>query len=542
MKASTSVVVLIGLSACSGDAVRFTDNFYTAAIPVRPQADVGPINNVPVATPAQQRAVIAASYPGNTGAYSVAAPAVGSPVDPLATGSVRQPYPSAPVVAAAPTYNGGLPGAVRSQPLPPPAMPGVDRPSNVSGQVAADASRPQLRPADLVDTSRVKTGVDVPAGVDMTTTGSINDTRPLQQAEGWTRAGGTYISVRPGETIFNLAKRYGVPANAILEANNISDPSAIGVGQRILIPTYVYSRNAPVSAPDANANVVRARSTTGTRSEFPVANAPRPQARPGFTSNQVAVTNTVRQPVPASALPVAAPSVPSGRYVVQAGDTLYAISRRTGATVDGIKRVNSMSSNALRVGQRLIIPGVNTATGTAPFNGNSIDPVVTASVPQNRNVAAYTPPQPSSGTSGEVASIDRNDASSAPDTTGVGRLRWPAKGRIITGFRSNDGGVPNEGIDISLPMGTPIKAAENGVVIYAGDGLKELGRTVLVRHEDGLVTVYGHTDKLQVQRGDNVTRGQVLATSGMSGSATKPKLHFEVRKNTKAVDPMTYLN
>ena len=79
-------------------------------------------------------------------------------------------------------------------------------------------------------------------------------------------------------------------------------------------------------------------------------------------------------------------------------------------------------------------------------------------------------------------------------------------------------------------------------IIYAGDGLKEFGKTVLVRHEDGLVSVYGHNGEIDVQRGDKVKRGQQIARSGMSGDADTPKLHFEVRKNSKPVNPMSFLD
>ena len=92
-----------------------------------------------------------------------------------------------------------------------------------------------------------------------------------------------------------------------------------------------------------------------------------------------------------------------------------------------------------------------------------------------------------------------------------------------------------------VPEGTPVKAAENGVVIYAGNGLKEFGNTVLLRHEDGLVTVYGHVSSIAVKRGDQVHRGQEIARSGMTGDAKVPELHFEVRKNAQPVDPVQYL-
>ena len=87
-------------------------------------------------------------------------------------------------------------------------------------------------------------------------------------------------------------------------------------------------------------------------------------------------------------------------------------------------------------------------------------------------------------------------------------MRWPVRGRVISGFGA---ARQEDGIDIAVPEGTPVKAAENGVVIYAGDGLKEFGNTVLVRHENGLVTVYGHASQIEVQRGEKVKRGQEIA-------------------------------
>jgi murein DD-endopeptidase MepM/ murein hydrolase activator NlpD len=131
--------------------------------------------------------------------------------------------------------------------------------------------------------------------------------------------------------------------------------------------------------------------------------------------------------------------------------------------------------------------------------------------------------------------------STAPQSTGIGKYRWPVSGAVIAGYGANVDGNRNDGIDISVPEGTPIKAAENGVVIYAGNGLKQLGNTVLVRHDDGKVTVYGHASAINVTRGQKVTRGQTLASSGMSGDAKRPQVHFEVRKDATPVNPVTFL-
>jgi len=119
-------------------------------------------------------------------------------------------------------------------------------------------------------------------------------------------------------------------------------------------------------------------------------------------------------------------------------------------------------------------------------------------------------------------------------------FRWPAKGRVISGF-GGKGGASNDGINISLPEGTPVKAAESGTVAYAGSELKGYGNLVLIRHPNGYVTAYAHNGELKVKRGDTVTRGQTIATSGQSGNVSTPQLHFEIRKGSTPVDPLPHL-
>ena len=116
-------------------------------------------------------------------------------------------------------------------------------------------------------------------------------------------------------------------------------------------------------------------------------------------------------------------------------------------------------------------------------------------------------------------------------------FRWPAKGRIINGYGS--GG--NEGINIAVPEGTPVKAAEDGTVAYAGSDVKGYGKLVLVRHNNGYVSAYAHNGELDVRPGEKVKRGQTIAKSGATGNVTSPQLHFELRKGATPVDPMPHL-
>ena len=258
----------------------------------------------------------------------------------------------------------------------------------------------------------------------------------------------------------------------------------------------------------------------------------------------------------ASAPQAPQPATASGNgssYTVVAGDTLSAISRRTGVSADAIKRANNLDSGLIRIGQTLTIPAGGSQPATTQVASaapqpqpqaqrQQPEPVQTASVPAPQQPSTPEPTQEAayapSAAAPSIESAARDTAAAAPSATGVGKMRWPVRGRVINAFGSGGSG---DGIDISVPQGTPIMAAENGVVIYAGDGLKEFGNTVLVRHDDGLVTVYGHASELKVTRGEKVTRGQQIAVSGMSGNADTPKLRFEVRKDSAPVNPANYL-
>ena len=112
------------------------------------------------------------------------------------------------------------------------------------------------------------------------------------------------------------------------------------------------------------------------------------------------------------------------------------------------------------------------------------------------------------------------------------RFRWPLRGPILEGFKSGE----NDGIEIKAPIGEPVHASADGICTYAGDELKTYGKLILVRHADGYVTAYAHLSELMVKEGDKVRRGQIIAKSGGTG-APSPRLHFELRKDGKPVDP-----
>lgn len=356
---------------------------------------------------------------------------------------------------------------------------------------------------------------------------------------GWSSTGGSQITAKEGETVFNLSRRYGVPADVLMKVNGIDDSGGLKSGQKIIIPTYIYSDRAPVSAPDNNPKVAEAKSSRGIKSDTPVNKLPKPADAP---KNEVAVLPSTPKVKDAAAQQTASadnasktakPKSNGGAYTVADGDSLSRIAKKHGVSVAALKAANG-GSDALRIGQELKIPAAGATVAEA--KAAKVDPVQTSSTGAKADklatdkpqLAAYTPPQKSKA----IEAVESESDDAAPTSTGIGRMRWPAKGRVA---KSRDG------IDIQVPEGTAVKAAENGVVIYAGDGLKDFGNTVLVRHENGLVTVYGHAGALNVKRGQKVKRGEQIATSGMSGQTETPKLHFEVRKDSAPVDPSTYL-
>jgi murein DD-endopeptidase MepM/ murein hydrolase activator NlpD len=122
-----------------------------------------------------------------------------------------------------------------------------------------------------------------------------------------------------------------------------------------------------------------------------------------------------------------------------------------------------------------------------------------------------------------------------------GRFLWPLRGKVLVAFGPRGGGLHNDGINIAAREGAEIRAAESGVVVYAGNELQGFGNLVLLRHAGEWMTAYGHASAVLVRRGEVVRRGQVIARVGRTGNVSRSQLHFEIRRNDKAVDPMRYL-
>jgi murein DD-endopeptidase MepM/ murein hydrolase activator NlpD len=259
--------------------------------------------------------------------------------------------------------------------------------------------------------------------------------------------------------------------------------------------------------------------------------------------------------------------------VVAQGENAQILSTRYGVPIDALVRTNGFaSSSQVRPGTHIVIPvynaalaassGARVAAHSAPKKPSGAGPRTLAS--QAESLKAGKMPAPSSKATAArkqnapAAKQETAQAKMPSETKASGRdlapatepkktamtsetanpeFRWPARGRIIQGFKP--GG--NDGINIAVPEGTSVKAAESGVVAYAGNELKGYGNLILIRHPNGFVSAYANNGDIEVKRGETVKRGQTIAKSGQSGNVASPQLHFELRKGTKPVDPTQYL-
>ncbi len=298
----------------------------------------------------------------------------------------------------------------------------------------------------------------------------------------WSWDGGRAITVQQGETVYSISRTHNVPAEVILKANNLQSASMIQPGQRLVIPV---------------------RRT---------ANLPMLQTAPA----------------------------PANMHTTAAGDTIYSLSRKYKVTPQAIANANNLTlSTQLKIGQQVKIPATapiaNTPAAQQKQNVQTVPQTPTQQVAQNENVPA---PENVGVVRPNVPPVT-NDTR-APNAAPT--FHWPVRGRILSAYGKKPNGQQNDGINVSVPDGTPIRASEDGVVAYAGNELKGFGNLVLIRHAENWVTAYAHLGTIDVKKDQKVKRGEIIARAGQTGGVTSPQLHFEIRKGSNPVDPEKHLS
>jgi murein DD-endopeptidase MepM/ murein hydrolase activator NlpD len=294
------------------------------------------------------------------------------------------------------------------------------------------------------------------------------------------------IAVQPGDTLYDISRRYSVNMRALIETNGLEPPYALDKGSTVSLPPPNVHR---IERGETLYSVSR-RYNVDTRSLALLNGMSRPWTV--YPGDELLLPPLAREQGRAMAPPVQVKAV--------------------GPSVPSVKPVQAKPSKELQVLDAASGP-INLAPGVA-----------VAPVPKAPVVKASAKPK-------EVRVAD----------TGNHDFIWPVSGNVSRGYGAGDDGAHNDGVNIDVPRGTPVKAAASGEVVYAGDELVGFGNLVLIRHSGGWITAYAYSDSLKVKEGDMVAQGQAIATSGASGNAGSPQVHFELRKGKEPVDPADYL-
>jgi murein DD-endopeptidase MepM/ murein hydrolase activator NlpD len=400
--------------------------------------------------------------------------------------------------ASQPEATGSVPApVVERRELPQYARP---QPQYQSQALPPPISAPQSYPTASGGVSGGGRGLasySPPAHPQLETTGSIAP----RSVAATHAAQGTTIIVGTADTLETLSHHYNVSPAAIMQANGYKGPRTLSPGQQLIIPHPAVALAAP------------------------------------------AVGAPVSKPVIAAA---AAPSV----HVVNPGDTLLSIAHRNHVSVAELAKANSLEPSAkLKLGMKLSVPGAKSAAVAPiaqPAAVAAAQPAAAVAPPATKMAAVATDPQQKARLAQATTNIETPSAETpvkAAEATGaLPTFRWPVRGKMITAYGAKANGKANDGINLAVPEGTPVKAAEDGVVAYSGNELKNYGNLILIRHANGYVTAYAHASELLVKRGDTIKRGQTIAKSGQSGEVGSPQLHFEIRKGSSPVDPLQFLN
>lgn len=325
--------------------------------------------------------------------------------------------------------------------------------------------------------------------------------------------------VQPGDTLYGVSRMFSVDVSELTRLNNLTPPYAIKTGQPLRLPSPAAGYRGGGSGEGAPQVAAAPRPKIERSDNAPGAGSASPMASPGFNPAAPSVVYQPGQEPRTLQAGGAAPIPPSPASSVSPSSGVLTPPRKPAAA--------EPAANPAPAPQEVAVASPPPATTAPPPETAAKPPPPPKQQPQQvaaRPPAAEAPPPP-------------RQADAEPPPRSPGRFLTPVKGPIISGFGPKPGGQHNDGLNIAAAKGTPVVAADNGVVAYAGNELRGFGNLLLIRHADGWVTAYAHLDRIDVERGAEVKRGQRIGAVGQSGGVPTPQLHFEVRKGSQAVDP-----
>lgn len=366
------------------------------------------------------------------------------------------------------------------------------------------------------------------------------------------------IIVAKGDTVYSLARKNNMTMSEFAKINNLKEPYTLSIGQKL--------------------TTKRSATVVETKKEIPNV-----IAKEKVKEIKVAKT-VVQEPVQRTSTT----RVDLQEITVQKGDTLYSLSRKYEIPVNDLAVMNKISSPFnLSVGQKIKVPKLENVK-TASVSEIKVVPVKQSNTPTKivpakkvvrqavvkeiktptvketkmatssvaKNTAVKTQGSTSVKNTTKTATQTKVVAKSAPQqkissnpkkqlpkvaARSSSKFSWPVRGKILSAYGAKNNGLFNDGINIAATKGTLVKAAENGVVAYAGNEVKGMGNLIIIQHSDGWMTVYAHLDSMSVKRGVRVNVGTPIGRAGKTGKVDQPQLHFEIRKGTKAYNPTKYL-
>ncbi|MCA3244260.1 MAG: peptidoglycan DD-metalloendopeptidase family protein [Alphaproteobacteria bacterium] len=393
----------------------------------------------------------------------------------------------------------------------------------------------------------------------------------------------TTYTVQPTDTLFKIARAHQTTPEAIVRANGLRNVADVEPGRTLTIPAN--TKPNPPSLADSITNYLRTAPTPAAPAA-PVATTAEPAVEPATPGQQNTAETTPTsfdvariEPAAGRELPAAKPVVPAKQlqHQVKSGETIFRISKHYKVSVLDIMAANDLERpEALQAGMVLNIP-TSPTVAQAKQEARAAVREAKAVTPGLRPAADLGVTEATRATilASQTAALERplNDPDKGTDTADTVRplrpvgpitekdklraelkrgqidreaakqrgLIWPARGELLKKFGEKGNGVAHTGINIAVPANTPVLATEDGTVLYADNGLRAYGNMVLIRHPGGMVSAYAHTNHLLVRKGERVQKGQVIAVSGQTGNVESPQLHFELRRNATAIDPLTVL-
>jgi murein DD-endopeptidase MepM/ murein hydrolase activator NlpD len=303
-------------------------------------------------------------------------------------------------------------------------------------------------------------------------------------------AGGdaTYV-VQAGDTVYGIARSHGLDATQLAERNGLAAPYTIDPGQTLTLPGTAPT-NLASAAPVEGVSAAPVEAVAAMPLPA-VSSQPLPSPAEAETSSTEVVTT------------------------IQSGPAQPAVAEE-------VVESSTMTTGAPQ-------PLTPQPVSAAPISSSPVEPQPAAAPTSTVQPEPAPAPQP-------VTAV-----LPAPPARAGSKFIWPVDGTLLSGYGPKADGMRNDGINIGAPEGAPVKAAENGVVAYAGKELRGFGNLILIKHEGDYVTAYAHNEELLVKRGDIVRRGETIARVGSSGNVDSPQLHFEVRRGSQAIDPLSVM-